>query len=71
MICESNDNTLEKLFEEASEHILSHHVSLGDSPGNPLLLRPHQMVPAPSSDFLLQKEWLSTASSPPRMLQGG
>jgi hypothetical protein len=37
---ETQKEALEKLFEEASEHILSHHVSLGDSPGDPLLLSP-------------------------------
>jgi hypothetical protein len=37
---ESHKEALEKLLQEASEHILSHHVSLGDSSGDPLLLSP-------------------------------
>lgn len=53
---ELHKEALEKLLEEASEHILAHHVSLGDSPGDPLLLSPPQMVQVPSSDFPLQKE---------------
>ena len=37
---ESHKEALEKLLQEASEHILSHHVSLGDSPGDPSILSP-------------------------------
>ena len=37
---EPQKEALEKLLQEASEHILSHHVSLGDSPGDPSLLSP-------------------------------
>lgn len=32
--------TLEKLFEQAIEHILAHHVSLGDSPGKAEMISP-------------------------------
>ena len=36
----TTSEALEKILEEASEHILAHHVSLGDSPGDPNLLSP-------------------------------
>lgn len=32
--------TIDMLFEKAGEHILIHHVSLGDSPGNPDIISP-------------------------------